>query len=156
MAARGQRKGCARPSTPARTSFSFYSASPETSAAAIDSRAAAPCPRLVPFPELKTSPPGITEGPGRPPNPFCFQDLASALPVPDRRRQAKIPAAVVKPAPPPARKVVVVKKGAEDVHKLRILDNCYRKGVTAWACSHRPYLNRPSSMWAQLLCSPSV
>ncbi|XP_066312147.1 uncharacterized protein [Miscanthus floridulus] len=134
-AARQHRRGCARPSTPARSSFSFYSASPETSAAAIDSWAAAPCPRPVPFSELRTSPPGITEGPGRPPNPFCFQGLASALP--DRRR-AKIPAAVVKPAPPPpARKVVVVKKGAavmggskaagkqEDVQKLRILHNRY-------------------------------
>ncbi|KAG0548557.1 hypothetical protein BDA96_01G176500 [Sorghum bicolor] len=131
-----RRRGCVRPSTPARTSFSFYSASPETSAAAIDSRAATPCPRPVPFLEPRTSPPGTTEGPGIPPNPFCFQALALALPD---RRQAKTPAAVVKHAllPPPARKVVVVKKGAavmgggkaagkqEDVHKLRILENRY-------------------------------
>ncbi|ONM07268.1 QWRF motif-containing protein 6 [Zea mays] len=128
-----------RPSTRVRTSFTIYSASHETSAAAIDSRPAASCPRHVPFPELRTSPPWTrtTEGPGRPPNPFCFQALASALPD----RQAKTPPpAAVKPAPVPvpARKKVLAKKGAaaamggskdagkqEDVHRLRILDNCY-------------------------------
>ncbi|RCV41874.1 hypothetical protein SETIT_9G169500v2 [Setaria italica] len=128
------RRGCARPSTPApRTSFSFRSASSETSlasTAAIDFGVpASSCPRRTSCSEVRSSL-QTTEGSRRPQNSFCFRALDSAL----SDCQPTLPQALVKPPQPPARKIVVVKKGAmmggnkaaskqEDVHQLRILDN---------------------------------
>ncbi|XP_025794411.1 protein ENDOSPERM DEFECTIVE 1-like isoform X2 [Panicum hallii] len=126
------RRGCTRPSTPARASFSFCGASPEPShvpAVAIDFCAPASCPRRAPCSEVGSSL-QMTEGSRRPQNPFCFGALDAAL----SECKPTLPKAPVKPPqPPPARKAVV-KKGAviggnkgvgkqEDVHQLRILEN---------------------------------
>ncbi|CAN6287537.1 unnamed protein product [Urochloa humidicola] len=132
-----RRRGCARPSSPARTSFNFSlrSASPETPRAASvaidDFRAPASCHRRAPCSQVRSSL-QMTEGSRRPQDPFCFRALDSAL----SDCQPTLPQALVKPLQPPARKVVVINKGAvmggdkaagkqEDVHQLQILDNCY-------------------------------
>ncbi|KAG2547481.1 hypothetical protein PVAP13_9KG103500 [Panicum virgatum] len=128
-AALQDRRGCARPSTPARASFSFRGASPKPShapAAAIDFCAPAPCPRRAPCSEVGSSL-QMTEGSRRPP--FCFRALDVAL----SECKPTLPKPPVKPPQTPAHKVVVKKgaviggnKGAgkqEDVHQLRILEN---------------------------------
>ncbi|OEL30897.1 Protein ENDOSPERM DEFECTIVE 1 [Dichanthelium oligosanthes] len=128
------RRGCARPLTPARTSFSFRRASsgtPLAPAAGMVFGTPSSCPRRAPCSEVR-SPLQMTEGSRRKQNPFYFRALDSAL----SDCQPTLPQALVKPPQPPARKVVVVKKGAvvggnkdtgkqEDVHQLRILDNSY-------------------------------
>ncbi|CAN6298566.1 unnamed protein product [Urochloa humidicola] len=123
------RRGCVRPSTPTRASFSFRSASPETPRApstVINFCAPASSLRCAPCSEVRSSL-QLSEGFRRPQDPFCFRALDSAL----SDCQPTLPQALVKLPQPPARKVVVVKKGGDkaawkqDVHQLRILDNCY-------------------------------
>ncbi|CAL4943201.1 unnamed protein product [Urochloa decumbens] len=129
-----RRSGCARPSTPARASFSSRSASPETprapSSASINFCAPASCLRRAPCSEVRSSL-QVSLGTRRPRDPFCFRALNSAL----SDCQPTVPQALVKPPQPPG-KVVVVKKGAlmggdkaagkqEDMHQLRIMDSCY-------------------------------
>ncbi|CAL4926212.1 unnamed protein product [Urochloa decumbens] len=130
-----RRSGCARPSTPARASFNFRSASPETprvpSSASINFCAPASCLRRAPGSEVRSSL-QLALGSQRPQDPFCFRALDSAL----SDCQPTLSQALVKPPQPPAWKVVAIKKGAvaggdksaakqEDAYKLRILDNCY-------------------------------